>query len=273
MSDPKRSSSSQPVASASKQKLPPSSKQEVRTRQYVVLSFWAVVFFLGLPIWWRTTTVYRASLPLEDMTAWADGKICRPTFPLRVAVDAPFISAQDTQHLIKTTQHVLDDLNEFSAHHLRLVLADELPNGSMVDTVDIKDGGVEEIQHVKDDIALLIRLKPTANSPTPSSELRTYSPVLDVYYSQNQVPTSSSSVSPLASHIANKLQSIFSEEQAVLAHMLSTTSWGNAHTNKMPPEMTESLIKRSTRSFKYAPTYHLTFSLFTPTSIPSDWDI
>jgi phosphatidylinositol glycan class S len=273
MATTEKISSSQPVATSKHKLAPPLTTSEVRTRQYVVLSFWAVIFFLGLPIWWRTTTVYRANLPLSEMTAWADGKICRPTFPLRVAVDAPSISAQDVQHLIKTTQHVLDDLNEFSAHHLRLVLAEDVNMGGMVDTVATREGEAEEIQHVKDDIALLVRLKSTTNSPTPASELRTYSPVLDVYYSPNQVPTSSSSVSPLASHIAKELQSIFSEEQAVLAHMLSTTPWGSANTNKMSHGMTEALIKRSTRSFKYAPTYHLTFSLFTPTSIPSDWDI
>jgi len=56
---------------------PPETPQAIRTRRAVVLSFWAIVILLGLPIWWTTTTVYRASLPLQSMNEWADGKVVR----------------------------------------------------------------------------------------------------------------------------------------------------------------------------------------------------
>jgi Phosphatidylinositol-glycan biosynthesis class S protein len=54
---------------------PPESPESVRIRTAVVLSFWAVVIFLGLPIWWKTTAIYRAKLPLREMMEWADGKV------------------------------------------------------------------------------------------------------------------------------------------------------------------------------------------------------
>ena len=54
---------------------PPESQEAVRTRSLVVASFWFVVIFLGLPIWWWTTSIHRANLPLQDMLAWADGKV------------------------------------------------------------------------------------------------------------------------------------------------------------------------------------------------------
>lgn len=41
----------------------------------------------------------------------------------------------------------------------------------------------------------------------------------------------------------------------------------------LSPETAAELQRQSTRALKYAPTYHLTFSLFTPTSLPSAWDI
>ena len=55
---------------------PPERPERILRRRYIILSFWAVVLFLGLPVWWKTTTVYRASLPLQQMLDWADGNVC-----------------------------------------------------------------------------------------------------------------------------------------------------------------------------------------------------
>jgi len=54
---------------------PPETAEHILRKRLIIASFWAVVLFLGLPIWWRTTTVYRASLPLQQMLDWADGKV------------------------------------------------------------------------------------------------------------------------------------------------------------------------------------------------------
>jgi len=62
------------VVSAEKRQ-PPELPESIRVRSLVILSFWAVVVCLGLPIWWRTTSIYRARLPLQDMLEWADGKV------------------------------------------------------------------------------------------------------------------------------------------------------------------------------------------------------
>ena len=54
---------------------PPETQQSVWMRRAVVASFWAVVALLGVPMWWKTTAIYRAELPLQDMTAWANAKV------------------------------------------------------------------------------------------------------------------------------------------------------------------------------------------------------
>lgn len=54
---------------------PPEAQESITNRRLILLSFWAVAVFLGLPIWWKTTTVYRAPLPLQPMLDWADGKV------------------------------------------------------------------------------------------------------------------------------------------------------------------------------------------------------
>lgn len=54
---------------------PPESKEGIWLRRAAIFSFWSVVLLIGLPLWWKTTAVYRAELPLQDMTAWAEGKV------------------------------------------------------------------------------------------------------------------------------------------------------------------------------------------------------
>lgn len=122
-----------------------------------------------------------------------------------------------------------------------------------------------------EEVALLIRLSP---GQMTDAVLQPYEPTLDVYYTPNQIPTSSSSSSTLATYIANKLREIFAEEQAMIAYLLATSSAPPERIPKaLAPEMAEALAKRTTRSMKYSRTYHLTFSLFTPTATPSSWNI
>lgn len=54
---------------------PPEKPAEIQRRSLIILSFWLIVIFLGLPIWWKTTSIYRANLPLSEMMDWADGKV------------------------------------------------------------------------------------------------------------------------------------------------------------------------------------------------------
>lgn len=56
--------------------LPPETREAVWTRTFVVTAFWCVVLFLGLPMWWKTTSVYREKIPLDEMQDWADGNVC-----------------------------------------------------------------------------------------------------------------------------------------------------------------------------------------------------
>lgn len=58
------------------QKLPPpESKESLWLRRSAILSFWAVALLLGLPVWLKTTAIYRADLPLQEMTNWAERKV------------------------------------------------------------------------------------------------------------------------------------------------------------------------------------------------------
>ncbi|KAF2132013.1 beta-lactamase/transpeptidase-like protein [Dothidotthia symphoricarpi CBS 119687] len=271
MDPPTTTVSSTPLDAArrDKQQPPPETKESIWLRRAAILSFWAVVVLLGLPVWLKTTAIYRAELPLQHMTDWAEGKVCKPVFPLRIAVESP-IASPDGLHLVRMTQHALDDLNEFPAHHLRLMLSDA-PLLSNASQQVVRDGTT--MKSDDKDVALVVRLIPVETGATPRSQLRTHSPTLDVYYSPNQMPLQSSTGSPLATFVAQELHKIFAEEQAQLAHLLSTSGVHAANTRLLSPETSAELQRQSTRALKYAPTYHLTFSLFSPTYAPSAWDV
>jgi phosphatidylinositol glycan class S len=64
------------AATSTRKQPPPEQPSDIRRRSFVILSFWLIVLCLGLPIWWQTTKIYRANLPLETMLDWADGKVC-----------------------------------------------------------------------------------------------------------------------------------------------------------------------------------------------------
>jgi phosphatidylinositol glycan class S len=68
-------SASAPAAAPSHIEPPPEKPFEIKRRSYVVLSFWLIIILLGIPIWWKTTSIYRADLPLDAMLQWADGKV------------------------------------------------------------------------------------------------------------------------------------------------------------------------------------------------------
>ena len=197
------------------------------------------------------------------------------------------------------TQHALDDLNEFSAHHLRLRLAKaslsrDSQNASMVTTqygyaaASLTQYGSTD---ALDEEALTVRLQPKIGAQAASAELKSHSTRLDVFYASNQAPSISSSFSTLATFIATKLQELFAEEQATIAYILQSaqnigqapqisssapsTSRGfrsRCH-RSLNRELAARLDSRMTRSLKYAPTYHITVSLFTPSAAPSSWEI
>ena len=145
------------------------------------------------------------------------------------------------------------------------------------------------------DEGLVVRLIQEDRATPATAELQSQSKVLDISYSFNQVPPVSSSSSTLASFVATQLQELYAEEQAIVAHILTTAQSSvnpggqasqafqspsassremRARSNQaLRPELATRLANRMTRSLKYAPTYHITISLFSPSANPGSWEI
>ena len=310
-----------PSVQGSPKKPPPETPEGIRLRTLVIVSFWAVAVLLGLPTWLWTTSIHRARLPLREMLDWADGKVrthyssstgsslgdcqaCKPTFPLQIAIEAPEIQEHDALNLVQITQHALDDLNEFSAHHLRLhltnpPLSSSTQNASMPLLQESYQGAYSQHHNRLGGQAwpaLTVRLHPLVGAQAARAELQTQSTILDIYHAPGQMPTTSASSSGLATFIATQLQDLFQEEQTMIANTLSQSSSGtqqtigqnsiNSHAvgiasrdprphalRSSNPGLATKVGRRMKRSLKYAPTYHITVSLFTPSSSPSSWEI
>lgn len=193
-------------------------------------------------------------------------------------------------------------MNEFSAHHLRLQLAKHYrPQNSSQSATPLEGLAQSNLPYLysglAEDVALTVNLSPRPGTSTsPEALFNPHSTMLDVFYAPSQVPSLSSSSSSLANFLATQLQGLFAEEQATIAHLLTNQISGHPFANNpsqpsssqqsytarehrsgkrrnVPPELAARLSSRMTRSLKYAPTYHITLSLFTPASTPSSWEI
>ncbi|KAI4143309.1 MAG: hypothetical protein L6R39_004619 [Caloplaca ligustica] len=288
---PAPSVTAESVTETPKKQPPPESKESIRLRQLVILSFWAIVIFLGVPIWLWTTSTHRARLPLQEMLDWAEGRACRPAFPLRIIVEGPQLPQNEVIRILRATQHALDDQNDFSLHHLRLCVGDssnpsnfshQRRAGKHSDLTDRSSGDVVKAKEK----ALTITLMPNGGLTSPRAKLQPQSASLDIQYPPSSVPPASSTSFPLATFIAGQLQDLFSEEQALIALALTAipaSTGGHEPANSVAqsqgrapspsPELAGRLASRNTRALRYAPTYHIAVSLFSPTAWPSSWDI
>ena len=195
------------------------------------------------------------------------------------------MQASEAQGLIRITQHALDDLNDFPAHHLRLKLVDSQQIGKSTEEKYLPNH--EAYIGGNKDAALIVTLIPRDNVAASSAELHSESNHLDIYYPSSQAPALTSSNSPLVTFIAGEIQKLFNEEKATIAHILqnsnaagpspqSPVSSVQVSANSQStgsPQLADAVGRRLAKSMKYAETYHLTFSLFTPGSEPSSWDI
>lgn len=175
-------------------------------------------------------------------------KACRLHYPLNIALDATGFKPEHAILLASKLQSSLNGhppgrLHSFNVH----------PHATNTS-----------------DYVLTVRLDATSPSPTPSATLRSWLPVMEVKHNA-KFP---SDADHLAQFLVSEIFKVFEDESASLYHLIKDTSYSKAvPPPEISPEMVSKLDKRTTRAFKYAPKYHLTFSLFTPGASPSAWEV
>lgn len=118
--------------------------------------------------------------------------------------------------------------------------------------------------------ALAVELIQDSSLDVYEASLKSWEPRLEFRYGTKLA----SDTGALAREIAIETLAIFSEESGSLTYLLKDSPFTNAAIGShLTSERQESLDKRTTRAFKYASTYHLTFSLFTSSASPSSWQM
>jgi phosphatidylinositol glycan class S len=117
--------------------------------------------------------------------------------------------------------------------------------------------------------ALVVFLTNQQPDEPPKAKLRTWEPVLDA---EVNIDTADA-VADTVIFLAQQISDVFDDEGAFLASLLHSSPFESSSHQLQSFEQQAKLDGRNTRAFKYASTYHLTFSLITPHGSPSAWEI
>lgn len=87
-------------------------KHQVSNRLHIIGSIW-LIFLFGIPIWWKTTEVYRASLPYKEVQKWQDPNSLYINFSIQLSYIIPsdIIQNLDINSLNNKIQNEFDKNN------------------------------------------------------------------------------------------------------------------------------------------------------------------
>ncbi|KAF8425661.1 hypothetical protein EV426DRAFT_663543 [Tirmania nivea] len=128
-------------------------------------------------------------------------------------------------------------------------------------------------------VAAVLRLLPgVLGSAEHTHSLQPSQRTIDLYYASTYNPASSASLASLSSYAANMLQEVFREEEQMVRYFLekaaSSSGEGNGSREGMQQQPGDvEMSRKIARMIRYSSRYHITFSLFTASAIPSSWDI
>jgi phosphatidylinositol glycan class S len=116
--------------------------------------------------------------------------------------------------------------------------------------------------------AITVVLKEDETMVDQMAVLLSMTPTLEVTHRPNMGSEA------ISGFLVQEVRQIFQDEQASIAYLLRDSSCSKASREfQLDQETTQAIEKRTTRAFKYASTYHVTFSLFAASASPSAWDI
>ena len=169
------------------------------------------------------------------------------------------------------THHVAQLLRD--QNHAQLYtfhLLSDAGNSSVTDHSGFSKPLQDPVRSHQHDTLLTVNLRSDTKAKSTEASLRSLVPVLDIRHN----PERSVDSATLAPFVASEILKVFEHDAAVLQYLLGASSFGERSRNEqLSSEVKADLDARSTRAFKYASTYHLTFSLFSSVASPSAWDI
>ncbi|RPB22984.1 hypothetical protein L211DRAFT_862388 [Terfezia boudieri ATCC MYA-4762] len=189
-----------------------------------------------------TSSIYRVPLPLSQMTAWSEGtegKEYKIEFPH--LADVVVGSKEGNSPGLK----VRDLMRNVQLH-----LDDARLEGEGA------DGWEEDVD--EENIGAVLRLLPGEPGSTEHTN-------------------SSAILASLSSYAAKMLQMVFREEEQMVRYFLekaaSSNGEGNGSREGMQQQPDFDMSRKIARMIRYSSRYHITFSVFTASAIPSSLDI
>ncbi|KAJ8655887.1 hypothetical protein O0I10_008326 [Lichtheimia ornata] len=215
----------------------------------VIVAFWAFIL-VGLPFWWKTTEVYRANLPLNEIKAWQEDQSPRLELPITFIVHSAIDVTRSLQDRLSEKTQIIASCAIFPVQVKWQYWTQE------------KDDNVEELLTRHNDMSFGHYHIYASSSPSSSSAVPCNITVGNTRTSHVQVADMSQE--SIAEAVMKLFDSAFVEEYKHLDQMACGTR-DNDNKNDMS----------SMRSFKYSPRYQITFSLMNndPEHLLVDWDI
>ncbi|KAK5126790.1 hypothetical protein LTR85_009724 [Meristemomyces frigidus] len=172
-------------------------------------------------------------------------------YPLHIRLTAPGLNEHAQSSLAARVQADLDTSADDQLYRFTVL------HGSHNDS---------NIVSAERDWDLLVSLHQEQPSKLEAT-LQSWVPVLDVRYAPNN------EADELATFISQEILKVYEDEQKSVSYLLSDTAFAASTEKTLDLDDKARLDSRATRAFKYATTYHLTFSLFSSSASPSLWDI
>ncbi|KAK9762191.1 GPI transamidase component [Basidiobolus ranarum] len=229
---------------------------EVSTKRKILLSVWAVVL-IGLPFWWKTTQVYRAHLPFEEIAHWQDLDGCL-NFPVRVNLHLPSTEETRTLDLSDITRDVQKYVDTQSESNMNNRLINTslgqvrvpVQLSSQIDTSE----KIEESE-VNGEYHIYVRSVGKSSDSKPRVLLHDSRSII--------IEAQSIDRDTIVKTTSTVISELFTEEETKIAKTLND----DHNSDKVDAE--------SLRVMKYASSYQLTFSLMNedPSTLLVSWEI
>ncbi|KAM3582084.1 GPI transamidase component [Umbelopsis sp. WA50703] len=233
------------------------------------MTVWAVVL-LGLPLWWKTTAVYRAQLPFTQIDSWEDRKAYQLTFPSTFVIHLATIADGDPKahnHPLDytTIQHAISasvdqQLHEANNHEciefpLHIEIKEWRVTSDLIDLLKHTSEQREKSTIGKYDIFLAPQL------PAPTSTKRAH---IQLSNDRSMIITLREwTTSDIEETTAAAIATLLKEERERVKSIACDT------------EFRERSNLDGLRTMKFSPMYQMTFSLMNedPSGLQVDWDI
>ena len=201
--------------------------------------------------------------PAINIASLHEAQACQLHYPLYIRLMHSEAEPGHAKELAVQVESLLSSENQNSLYSFHV-------------TPDLSNQTASDVQHVDPlqpgyvESTLTVNVQPDKKAKGTEASLRSWVPVLDIRHNPGRTVDSVT----LAPVIASEITNVFKDEQNAISYLLTGSAFAPPGDQITPSsEAKVRLDAKAMRSFKYASTYHLTFSLFTSSASPSVWDI